>query len=515
MKLNTRFALLLGFLLAALIGSAVALTRAHERQMRESIELLHREQSAQLDQMLGLTAYPLQQFVRDYSLWDDMCSYVEAPDENWAKINLENSLDTFRLQGAWVLRTDGTVVYHGKRGPTPAAVWTGSAAEFARTTAGVPFAHYFARVGNDVYEVQVAPIQPSSDTSRVSSPRGFLVGARAWDPGFLQSLAEITRAQVRLDQPSAPSAHDAESGVIEVVRELNGLDAKPIALLRLHLQPEQLARLKSYGGEVLWILMVQGVLGLLGLMIGLRLWVAGPFKRIATTLATRDARHIEDVEKSPSELGKIARLVKEHFASEVALRRSERALGRALEERVKLGRELHDGVIQSMYAAGMGLAAVRSELRIKPDSAEKTLDEIRARLNETIRDVRSHIVRLELDELTPKGFSQHVRETVDGLGLTPPPALTLKIDDSIADSLSVAALADALQKLRESVLSAHRRGATAIAVELVSTAAAREFVIITQGENPSAPAVLEGLRQAGWTRRDDGTFQRVLKYPTI
>ena len=42
-----------------------------------------------------------------------------------------------------------------------------------------------------------------------------------------------------------------------------------------------------------------------------------------------------------------------------------------LEERDRIGRDLHDGVIQSIYAAGLGLESVRGQLRHDPELAEK------------------------------------------------------------------------------------------------------------------------------------------------
>ena len=45
--------------------------------------------------------------------------------------------------------------------------------------------------------------------------------------------------------------------------------------------------------------------------------------------------------------------------------------------RAELGRDLHDGAIQSIYAAGMGLAKARLLVRTQPEVSEKIIDSTR------------------------------------------------------------------------------------------------------------------------------------------
>ena len=80
---------------------------------------------------------------------------------------------------------------------------------------------------------------------------------------------------------------------------------------------------------------------------------------------------------------------------------------RVLEERQRIGMDLHDGVIQSIYAVGLNLALVNSLL----DDGDVSLASERVRsaidsLNAVIRDIRAYILdlrprRFEGDELVP------------------------------------------------------------------------------------------------------------------
>src|SRR5205085_2813221 len=85
---------------------------------------------------------------------------------------------------------------------------------------------------------------------------------------------------------------------------------------------------------------------------------------------------LDSLPRDQSEFGHLTRLVEQSFSqrsalqneiaerkkAEHTLRGTEASLRHSLELRNRLARDLHDGVIQSIYAAGLGLEGVRSAL---------------------------------------------------------------------------------------------------------------------------------------------------------
>ncbi len=67
-------------------------------------------------------------------------------------------------------------------------------------------------------------------------------------------------------------------------------------------------------------------------------------------------------------------------------------------DRERIGRELHDGTIQSIYAAGLILEDVRQALETEPTRARVQLDRAMNSLNRTIQDIRSYIFDLRRSE---------------------------------------------------------------------------------------------------------------------
>jgi two-component system sensor histidine kinase DevS len=80
-----------------------------------------------------------------------------------------------------------------------------------------------------------------------------------------------------------------------------------------------------------------------------------------------------------------------------------------LEERERIGMDLHDGVIQSIYGVGLVLENARMMLREDPAAAEERLRKAVDDLNSTIRDIRNYILDLRPRQL-------HGESLIEGLG---------------------------------------------------------------------------------------------------
>jgi PAS domain S-box-containing protein len=83
--------------------------------------------------------------------------------------------------------------------------------------------------------------------------------------------------------------------------------------------------------------------------------------------------------------------ITERYRAEEALRASEEQLRKVLEEREQLSQDLHDNIIQTIYAIGMSLEECRYLFQEAPQEADKKLEHAVASLNRVISDVRNYI----------------------------------------------------------------------------------------------------------------------------
>ncbi len=80
-----------------------------------------------------------------------------------------------------------------------------------------------------------------------------------------------------------------------------------------------------------------------------------------------------------------------------------------LEERERIGMDLHDGVIQSIYAVGLTLEHARLLMAENSEQATQRIEQAIDDLNSTIRDIRAYILDLRPRQL-------HEENLLDGLG---------------------------------------------------------------------------------------------------
>lgn len=104
---------------------------------------------------------------------------------------------------------------------------------------------------------------------------------------------------------------------------------------------------------------------------------------------------------------KLAELLATHAAVAIQNARLYEQVGRlvVVEERTRIGMDLHDGVIQSIYAVGLTLESVRLMLADESrEEADRLLDVAINGLNDTIRDIRNFIL-----DLRPHRFQGNLR----------------------------------------------------------------------------------------------------------
>lgn len=94
-----------------------------------------------------------------------------------------------------------------------------------------------------------------------------------------------------------------------------------------------------------------------------------------------------------------------------------------LEERERIAMELHDGVIQTLYAVGMSLNVLKTKGMIAdPDEMKPIL----ATLDDAIEDIRLYIYKLSTaSEIASSTFYEHIEEALGKL--TIPSALTVSL----------------------------------------------------------------------------------------
>ena len=182
-------------------------------------------------------------------------------------------------------------------------------------------------------------------------------------------------------------------------------------------------------------------------------------ERIAMTLAAQAGVAIENA----------------NLLEEVKARGDELAV---LEERDRISKELHDGVIQSIYSVGLSLQGAMALVERDPDETRKRMDEVINTLDDVVRDVRSYIFALQPKSVEERGLKRAIQELVRDLEVNALAEATVQLSDDALDMIPVAARGDFIQIARE-ILSNIARHAQAREVTVACAVRDGNFVVMT------------------------------------
>jgi signal transduction histidine kinase len=138
-----------------------------------------------------------------------------------------------------------------------------------------------------------------------------------------------------------------------------------------------------------------------------------------------------------------------------ARRRSDAQLKALAEERERLFQDMHDGCIQSIYAATLNLEASRGLIEVNPQLASKMIAEATASLNLVILELRSFITGQKLQLASGRNLRTELEKAVQAAG-NQGLSFTIDIDENAMKALTSEQAFHLLQIAREGISNATR-----------------------------------------------------------
>jgi signal transduction histidine kinase len=201
-------------------------------------------------------------------------------------------------------------------------------------------------------------------------------------------------------------------------------------------------------------------------------------ERVLLVLATQAAVAVEN-----------ARLYAETERTAEALRRLE-----MMDERERIAKELHDGVIQSLFAVGMSLQGLAS-MSSDPETARR-LESAVEDVDHAIRDLRNYIFGLRPGVLADRQLDQALQQLGEEFADRTGVVTVVEINEQVASELASRG-ADIVQIVREALSNVGRHAAaTTCRVRLQRDREGRVVLEIDddgRGFDPTTPAEGMGL----------------------
>lgn len=203
--------------------------------------------------------------------------------------------------------------------------------------------------------------------------------------------------------------------------------------------------------------------------------------------------------------------------AEQALAQRERDLRQALDDREQVSQDLHDGILQALYAVGLSLDTTGRLVGTSPRRTKQALSGAISQLNRTIQEIRSFIATLSLDLPDAAHLTQVLRTVVGAFCSAGRTRCDIEISPKAGRQLARAQCVHLVNIVREAVSNSVRHGAaTRIRVTLRTLKGRLQLTVADNGTGFDSDAAMKrgyGLRNMRSRATKIGGTLKILSEP--
>ncbi|KAF0150912.1 MAG: Signal transduction histidine kinase [Ignavibacteria bacterium] len=297
-----------------------------ENEEKKLIKILAEETNTKkilIDNVLDLVGKGLESWVFNDTYWDEMVACVENKNTKWGNDIIATSLFTYNAQAAWLYQTDFSLAYSTNSLNDLSFInFPLSKSELASMFSKKSFNHFFINTKAGLLEVRTAPVQPSLDVKRKTTPRGYFIAGRLWTQDYLNNINLLTtsRAVINLLESPRQDSRYNQKYSISVSKALNDFGGNPFAEIIFAGESKML---RESSIALNWQL-TTGIVLTLGLLFAISFflirYVLTPLKKISYSLENEESTYLENLSRDRNEFGRIARMIKDFFRQKEELK---------------------------------------------------------------------------------------------------------------------------------------------------------------------------------------------------
>lgn len=327
MSIRNKIVILMGLVALFFMGAIVIQQDSNKQRTAELIGTIQQDQEIFFNTVTDLQGASLEGFVRDYTFWDEMVSFVQKPNKTFAEESIVTGLTTFDADVVWVYDIYNKLIY--QYSSNEEKVYTEIVSlETLENLNEKKFLHFFTKTNNGLLEVRGATIHPSGDAEKKTQPQGYFIVGKLWDKEYIDQLQNITGSTITIytdkDEAVVPLLTRDEknrNGTIVFMRTLTNWNNDPLSYISVEIKSPIIGQSYDNALRQIILIIIFSIVFILSLAILLFRFIGRPLSLLSESMRSRNIGIIEGMRKDTSEFGELAKLVlrfSEHEALEIA-----------------------------------------------------------------------------------------------------------------------------------------------------------------------------------------------------
>ena len=282
-----------------------------------------------------------------------------------------------------------------------------------------------------------------------------------WDQTFLRELGTMLGGTVELYRAEKPPASMPAGGsALNFTQDIAGA---PGWQVRVNFAAPALIRVQILHQRILAVIVLLSLLLaivplLLVLLDSRRALAAEGASRSPWATSRSQAVGMEHFAKISNE--RTVALAEEHGArvrAEEDLQVNRTLLDHSVGERIRLGRELHDNICQTLYAVGLTLESVQKKNTLAPELRQR-VDQCMLELRRLNQEVRTYLQELEPARMHGQSFAGALTGMIQSFAVDDGVRIEQRLDAEAVALISPPHIAEIMNILREAVSNSLRHG---------------------------------------------------------
>ena len=255
------------------------------------------------NEVLSFKSSPYKIINYDYSYWDELIDFLKTKDETWAKFNLEEPMHNYKFDYTLVYDNHKNLIYYNQYDSKILSL-KNKIPLSTLDTKKVFFSNYFLLIDGKLIQIFSAPIQPSTDSYRKTTPQGYYVIGKIWDKAYIDDLENVTKQSISIAM---------EIGEYDFLFPLLSYDKKHIAHLGITLNSTTTEIVNHIFKNQLYLIFIMGLIFLFFLGNILFRTIIRPLKEITDTINKKESEKLSKFLSQKDEIGEVARAIDDYF----------------------------------------------------------------------------------------------------------------------------------------------------------------------------------------------------------